>query len=48
MSAPPRAFFGPAIAGFCGLLICVGMGRFGYPPLIPSMVEAGWAAPADV
>lgn len=47
-AAPSRPFFGPAIAGFCGLLIGVGMGRFGYPPLIPSMVEAGWAAPATL
>lgn len=48
MSEPQRAFLRPAIAGFCGLLIGVGMGRFGYPPLIPSMVEAGWAAPATL
>lgn len=39
------AFFGPVAAGYCGLLIGVGMGRFGYPPLIPAMVEAGWATP---
>ncbi|MEI8145352.1 MAG: YbfB/YjiJ family MFS transporter, partial [Alphaproteobacteria bacterium] len=43
-SKPP--FLGPALAGFCGLLIGVGLGRFGYPPLIPAMVEANWGAPA--
>jgi len=41
-------FFGPALAGYCGLLIGVGMGRFGYPPLIPAMVEAGWATPTTL
>jgi predicted MFS family arabinose efflux permease len=41
-------FFGPVLAGYCGMLIGVGMGRFGYPPLIPAMVEAGWASPTTL
>ncbi len=41
-------FFGPVLAGYCGMLIGVGMGRFGYPPLIPAMVEAGWATPTTL
>ena len=43
-----RGFFAPVLAGYCGLLIGVGMGRFGYPPLIPAMVEAGWASPTTL
>lgn len=34
-----------ALMGYCGLLIAVGLGRFGFPPLIPAMVEGGWATP---
>jgi MFS family permease len=33
-----------AAVGFCALLVGVGLGRFGYPPLIPLVVEAGWAS----
>ncbi len=43
-----RGFFGPVLAAYCGLLTGVGMGRFGYPPLIPAMVEAGWATPTTL
>lgn len=43
-----QAFLRPALAGFCGLFIGIGMGRFGYPPLIPAMVEAGWASPTTL
>lgn len=43
-----RDFLAPVLAGYCGLLIGVGMGRFGYPPLIPAMVEAGWATPTTL
>ncbi len=42
------AFWGPVIAGYCGLLVAIGMGRFGFPPLIPAMVEAGWATPTTL
>lgn len=44
-AAAPARFLGPALAGFCGMLIGIGLGRFGYPPLIPIMVEAGWTSP---
>lgn len=49
-AGPPdaRGFLGPVLAGFCGMLIGVGMGRFGYPPLIPAMVEAGWGTPTTL
>jgi len=32
----------PAMTGFVTLLISNGIGRFGYPPLIPALVDAGW------
>lgn len=44
VSVPASSFLGPAIAGYCGLLIGVGLSRFGFAPLIPAMVEAGWGA----
>ncbi|HYM03662.1 MAG TPA: YbfB/YjiJ family MFS transporter, partial [Stellaceae bacterium] len=31
-----------AAAGLIALLVGIGLGRFGYPPLIPALVEAGW------
>ena len=38
-----------AALGFCALLVGIGLGRFGYPPLIPLLVKDGWftAAQAD-
>lgn len=48
-ATPPAApFLGPVVAGYCGLLIGLGMGRFGFPPLIPAMIEAGWASPTTL
>ncbi|MFA6275739.1 MAG: YbfB/YjiJ family MFS transporter [Pedobacter sp.] len=32
----------PALTGFSTLLIGIGIGRFGYPPLIPALVKEGW------
>ena len=31
-----------AAAGLIALLVGIGFGRFGYPPLIPALIEAGW------
>ena len=31
-----------ALAGLSALLVGVGFGRFGYPPLIPALIQAGW------
>ena len=44
-TAAPRA----AVRGFCALLVGTGLGRFGYPPLIPLLIRDGWftAAQAD-
>lgn len=35
-----------AAAGFAALFIGIGLARFGYAPLIPAVVRAGWFAPA--
>ncbi|HTI93834.1 MAG TPA: YbfB/YjiJ family MFS transporter [Puia sp.] len=37
-----RHYFIPAFTGLATLLIGIGIGRFGYPPLIPSLVAHGW------
>jgi MFS family permease len=37
-----RSFAIPALTGFVTLLISNGIGRFGYPPLIPALVDAKW------
>ena len=42
--AAPRAgtVWRAAIAGLCALLLANGLGRFGYTPLIPALIENGW------
>jgi len=45
-SAKSHAYFS-AFRGFCALLIGIGLGRFGYPPLIPIEIKAGWFSPAQ-
>lgn len=37
----------PALAGFAALLVAIGIGRFGYPPLIPSIIQHGWFTVAE-
>jgi len=44
-TAKVKAQFGslaPAMTGFVTLLVSNGIGRFGYPPLIPALVAAKW------
>ena len=36
------------IAGLCGSFVAVGLTRFGYAPLIPSLIEAQWFSSAEV
>lgn len=36
----------PMIAGLCATLLGVGLSRFAYAPLLPSMIEAGWLSPS--
>jgi predicted MFS family arabinose efflux permease len=39
-----RAIF----AGLCASLVGIGLARFGYTPLVPSLIEAHWFAAKDV
>lgn len=34
-----------ATLGFTALLVGIGLGRFGYPALIPAVIGAGWVSP---
>src|SRR6185437_8137434 len=45
-SAKSQAY-SASFRGFCALLIGIGLGRFGYPPLIPIVIKAGWFSPAQ-
>jgi predicted MFS family arabinose efflux permease len=44
-SAPPPLRV--TIAALCANLVGIGLARFGYTPLIPALIEAGWFRPAD-
>jgi predicted MFS family arabinose efflux permease len=35
------------IAALCANLVGIGLGRFGYTPLIPVLISAGWFRPSD-
>ncbi len=35
------------LAGAVAILVGLGMARFGYPPLVPGMIEQGWFTPAQ-
>jgi MFS family permease len=37
-----RAFLTAGLAGFGAMLVAFGIGRFGYPPLIPALIAQGW------
>jgi predicted MFS family arabinose efflux permease len=45
-SAPPAALDARALfatfAGLCGSLVAIGLARFAYTPLIPSLIQAHW------
>ncbi|MGV8919801.1 MAG: YbfB/YjiJ family MFS transporter [Pseudomonas sp.] len=48
-ASPGRnAFWLPIWAGLCASLVSIGLARFGYTPLIPSLIEAHWFSSADV
>jgi MFS family permease len=42
-----RAAWFAAIAGLCGSLVALGLGRFAYTPLIPPLIEAHWFSSED-
>ncbi|BCX67299.1 YbfB/YjiJ family MFS transporter [Pseudomonas izuensis] len=51
-TAPPgitrNALWLPILAGLCASLVSIGLARFAYTPLIPSLIEAHWFSASDV
>jgi len=45
---PRRALWLPIFAGLCASLVSIGLARFAYTPLIPSLIQAHWFAASDV
>ena len=46
---PPRsAIWLPIFAGLCASLVSIGLARFAYTPLIPSLIQAHWFSASDV
>src|SRR3954469_15612637 len=48
-AAAPRVAAGPVratIAALCANLVGIGIARFGYTPLLPAVIAAGWFAPS--
>ncbi|WP_223551091.1 YbfB/YjiJ family MFS transporter [Pseudomonas sp. A-B-19] len=43
-----RAIWLPIFAGFCASLVSIGLARFAYTPLIPSLIQAHWFSASDV
>ncbi|KAF2394121.1 YbfB/YjiJ family MFS transporter [Pseudomonas frederiksbergensis] len=44
----PRAIWLPIFAGLCASLVSIGLARFAYTPLIPSLIQAQWFSASDV
>ena len=42
----PFKWWSLALAGLCANLVGIGIGRFAYVPLLPVIIDAGWATPA--
>jgi predicted MFS family arabinose efflux permease len=49
-SLPPArsAIWLPIFAGLCASLVSIGLARFAYTPLIPSLIQAHWFSASDV
>ena len=48
-TVPPRnAVWLPILAGLCASLVSIGLARFAYTPLIPSLIQAQWFSASDV
>ncbi|WP_256679696.1 YbfB/YjiJ family MFS transporter [Pseudomonas sp. PB120] len=45
---PPSAIWLPILAGLCASLVSIGLARFAYTPLIPSLIQAHWFSASDV
>ncbi|POF38837.1 hypothetical protein B0D71_29290 [Pseudomonas laurylsulfativorans] len=44
----PSAIWLPIFAGLCASLVSIGLARFAYTPLIPSLIQAHWFSASDV
>lgn len=45
---PRSAIWLPIFAGLCASLVSIGLARFAYTPLIPSLIQAHWFSASDV
>lgn len=45
---PRNTFWLPIFAGLCASLVSIGLARFAYTPLIPSLIQAHWFCASDV
>ena len=46
--ASSKAMWSYIFAGLCASLVSIGLARFAYTPLIPSLIQAHWFSPSDV
>jgi predicted MFS family arabinose efflux permease len=47
-ASPRRPIWLPIFAGLCASLVSIGLARFAYTPLIPSLIQAHWFSAGDV
>ncbi|VVO41930.1 YbfB/YjiJ family MFS transporter [Pseudomonas fluorescens] len=45
---PRRSVWLPIFAGLCASLVSIGLARFAYTPLIPTLIQAQWFSASDV
>jgi predicted MFS family arabinose efflux permease len=45
---PRSSIWLPIVAGLCASLVSIGLARFAYTPLIPSLIQAHWFSASDV
>jgi MFS family permease len=48
LTPAPGAIWLPIFAGLCASLVSIGLARFAYTPLIPSLIQAHWFSASDV
>ncbi|WP_335944342.1 YbfB/YjiJ family MFS transporter [Pseudomonas sp. G166] len=48
LDAPRAGIWLPILAGLCASLVSIGLARFAYTPLIPSLIQAQWFSAHDV
>ncbi|WLH60964.1 YbfB/YjiJ family MFS transporter [Pseudomonas sp. FP2300] len=48
LDSAPTGIWLPIFAGLCASLVSIGLARFAYTPLIPSLIEAHWFSANDV